>query len=60
MESPNREAIDPADIPPTERPRDPNEYPVERIPEVIDPAEMPSRKKPPQAKGKPPTKSPAR
>ena len=40
LDSPNRLEIDPGDIPPSERPTNPNEDRRTKIPEGIDPADM--------------------
>lgn len=47
LDGPNRMEIDPADIPPSERPRDPNVDDRTRIPSEVSPDDMaPAPRKP--------------
>ncbi len=53
LDAPNRMEIDPADIPPAERPRDPRVDDRTKIPAIIDPNDMAPRPKPTPKKRKP-------
>lgn len=50
LDGPNRMEIDPADIPPSQRPRDPNVDDRTRIPGEVSPDDMAPRPKPRKTK----------
>jgi hypothetical protein len=52
--NPNRLEIDPGDIPPSQRPRDPNVDDRTKIPESVSPDDMAQRPKPAKQKKKRP------
>ena len=54
LDGPNRMEIDPADIPPSERPRDPNVDDRTRIPSEVSPDDMAPRPKTRKAKNRRP------
>ena len=54
LDGPNRMEIDPGDIPPSERPRDPNVDDRTKIPAIIDPNDMAPQPKPTPKKKRPP------
>ena len=56
MDAPNRMEIDPGDILPADRPRDPNVDDRTKIPAIIDPNDMAPRPKPTPKKKRPPQK----